>query len=71
MITFDDSGGTLTVVRDGETGFVTAPEPAALADAIDRARRGPRDAARIGENGRAHVETLGISWDRVVEELLR
>ena len=71
VVTFRDSGGTLSVVKDEVTGFVTEPSAVALADAIDRLAADRGRAARMGVDGRANVETLGISWDRVIEELLR
>ena len=35
VITCSDSGGPLEFVLDGETGFVTAPEPQAIAEALE------------------------------------
>lgn len=70
VVTCSDSGGTLRVVLDGETGFVVDPDPTSIADAIDRLA-GDRGTARtMGENGYEHVLTLGLSWDRVIEALL-
>ena len=70
VITCTDSGGPLEFVVDGKTGHVVAPEPHAVADAIDRLA-GDRAAARkMGEQGREHYFEMGISWQSAVEALL-
>lgn len=71
VITCDDSGGTLQVVVDEETGYVVAPDARALGDAINTLAGDIQKARGLGENGLALVRELGISWDRVIEELLR
>lgn len=70
VVTCSDSGGTLRVVFDNETGFVVDPNPLAIADAIDRLASNRGTASTMGENGYEHVLTLGLSWDRVIEALL-
>jgi phosphatidyl-myo-inositol dimannoside synthase len=63
-----DSGGVRSAVRDGETGFVVAPEDVpAITDALrtlltDDARR-----ERMGRAARAAVEHH-YNWDRVARE---
>lgn len=63
-----DSGGVRSAVRDGETGFVVAPEDVpAVTDALrtlltDDARR-----ERMGRAARAAVEQH-YNWDRVARE---
>ena len=69
VITCTDSGGTLDVVRDGETGLVTAAEPVALAAAMDRLYENRTEAQRLGEAGFDLIQSLEISWDRVVARL--
>jgi glycosyltransferase involved in cell wall biosynthesis len=68
VITATDSGGTLEFVEDGETGFVCAPEPSAIAAAVSRLALDRTLAARLGERGRARAKQ--ISWDGVVEHLI-
>lgn len=70
VVTCTDSGGPLEFVDDGETGLVTAPEPAALAAALDRLWEDRELARRMGEAGRARYCDMAIGWDRVVECLL-
>ncbi len=67
VLTTTDAGGVLEWVRDGESGFVTAPQPEALAAAIDRLADESL-ARRLGVDNPARV--ADIRWERVVETLL-
>ena len=68
MLTASDSGAVLEFVRDGVTGAVAPPEPAAVAAVLDRWYHAPDEARRLGLAGNALVQ--GISWDRVVAALV-
>jgi len=70
VITCTDSGGPTHFVRDGDTGHITAPEPEAVAHAINTLWANRSRARELGENGRCHYESLQISWDDVVSKLL-
>jgi glycosyltransferase involved in cell wall biosynthesis len=68
VITATDAGGPLEFVEDGACGFVRAPEPLALADAIDRLCALPEARLReMGEEGYRRVRD--ITWDAVVDRL--
>ena len=68
VVTTSDAGGPLEFVEHGASGYVAAPEPAALAEAIDRVFELPEPRLReLGEDGRRRVES--ISWDAVVDRL--
>jgi glycosyltransferase involved in cell wall biosynthesis len=68
VVTTSDAGGPLEFVTDGETGLVAAPEPDAVAAAIDRLWQLPEARLReMGEAGRSRV--IGISWDQVIDRL--
>lgn len=69
VVTCRDSGGAEEFVTDGETGFVTDPDPGVLADALDRLRD-PGTAERMGRAGQEAVRELDLTWSRVVERLL-
>jgi glycosyltransferase involved in cell wall biosynthesis len=71
IITTSDSGGVLEFVTDGTSGLVVAPNPAALAAAFDRLFENPNLASVLGEGAQQRVDELRISWDHVVECLLR
>ena len=68
VITCTDSGGPIEFVVDGTNGFVCAPEPEALAAAINRVARDRRLAAALGDAG--FVAASGVTWDGVIETLL-
>jgi glycosyltransferase involved in cell wall biosynthesis len=68
VITATDSGGPLEFVRDGETGLVTDPEPAALATAMARMMDSGTDAERMGQ--RAKQSIAGLTWEKTVERLM-
>jgi glycosyltransferase involved in cell wall biosynthesis len=71
VITCTDSGGPLEFVVDGQTGRVVAPEPAAVAEAIDALWADRARARRMGEAGFERYGTLDIRWEHVVEQLTR
>jgi glycosyltransferase involved in cell wall biosynthesis len=68
VITTSDAGGPLEFVQDGVNGFITEPEPAAIAAAIARLSSDSRLAARLGDAGYERART--ITWDRVVDCLI-
>ena len=70
VITCSDSGGPLEFVRDGDTGQVVAPEPTAVAAAIDALLGQPARAARLGRAGKARYAEIVPGWDNVVDKLL-
>jgi glycosyltransferase involved in cell wall biosynthesis len=70
VVTCTDSGGPLEFVRHGETGLTAEPSAAGLAAALDTLWAEPRRAKALGEAGRAHYASLGISWPSVVQRLL-
>ena len=68
VITCSDSGGPLELVRPGVNGWVTAPEPDALAKAIGEAMDGRDVAERLGAQGRVDIGRM--SWADVVKRLV-
>lgn len=70
VITHFDSGGPLEFVRDGENGYVVAPEAKAIAEVIDRLYRNKERAKTMGVAGNDLLNRLGINWDNVIERLL-
>lgn len=70
VITCEDSGGTLEFVQDGITGFVVPPHPADLASAFDAIAESPARSASMGSAAHDLYHAKGISWNKVVEELL-
>lgn len=70
VITTSDAGGTSELIVDGDNGLVVAPEPEAIAAAMDRLYADRALARRMGQAGPHAIERLGITWDRVLERLL-
>jgi glycosyltransferase involved in cell wall biosynthesis len=68
VVTTADAGGPLEFVTEGETGVVAAPDPDAIAAAIDRLWRQPE--SRLREMGEAGFERVrDITWDHVIDRL--
>lgn len=70
VITTTDAGGVLDIVRDGDTGLVTLPDPRAIADAMVQMTTQPASAARMGRAGRALLAALDLTWPKTLERLL-
>lgn len=69
VVTCTDSSGVLEFAVHGETGLIAEPEPAALADAMDRLWFDRAFARRLGAQGRERYRQLGIGWRQVIESL--
>jgi len=68
VLTTTDAGGPLEFVSDEENGLVVAPEPDAVAAAIDRLFAWPESRLRaLGEEG--HRRVRDITWDHVIDRL--
>ena len=68
VVTTTDSGGPNEFVVDGTNGFVCAPAPEALADAIAHLDADRRRAAAMGDAGYDRARL--ITWSGVVEKLV-
>ena len=69
VLTTTDSGGVLELVEHGRNGLIAEPEPAALAEAMDRLYADRALAARMGVENRARLRELNIDWRHVVRAL--
>ncbi len=70
VLTTRDSGGVLEFVEHGRNGFITEPEPRALAEAIDQFWTDRQATREMGRQARMRVAELKIDWSHVVERLL-
>jgi glycosyltransferase involved in cell wall biosynthesis len=68
VITCTDSGGPNEFVLDGVNGFVCAPDPEALAAAVNQLAGDTSRAAAMGDAG--HAVARRITWDGVIEKLV-
>lgn len=68
VLTCSDSGGPSELVRDGESGYVTAPNPEALANAMRQVMNDKNLAQRMGEAGYAMASQM--TWSDAINQLL-
>lgn len=68
IITTTDAGAVLEFVSDGYNGLVAEPDPAAIAEAMDRLRA-DSTAQRLGANNQARLAELAIDWSPVISAL--
>ncbi len=68
VLTCTDSGGPTELVRDGETGLVSAPTPAGLATALARVMDDRGLAERLGRGAAAQVAAM--TWPDAVKRLV-
>src|SRR5262245_15307246 len=61
VVTCHDSGGVLEFVTHEENGIVTAPEPAALAHALDRLWTDRAVATTLGRRGYERLRAMNLS----------
>ena len=67
VVTTDDAGGPNEFVTTGVNGWVTSPDPKALADAIARLDADRAKSARMGDEG--YDLARGITWSGVIDRL--
>jgi len=69
ILTASDSGGVLEFVEDGVNGYVTAPDPRAVAEAMDRLFLDRARTQSMGEAGARRLTEMKIDWSHVVTAL--
>jgi glycosyltransferase involved in cell wall biosynthesis len=70
VLTLEDSGGAAEFVVSEQTGLVVQPKAEAIAAAMSRIWRDRALAKRMGENARAHIDSIDLSWDKILASLL-
>lgn len=70
VITCTDSGGPLEFIEHGNTGWILAPNPQAIADTLNWIAQHPNQTTEMGKAAKAAWPKLGISWKNVVSQLL-
>jgi len=69
VLTCTDSGGIHILVKHGKTGFTAAPEPRAIAAALDAFYQDKAATARMGSASYDFIQSLHIDWDHVIAKL--
>jgi glycosyltransferase involved in cell wall biosynthesis len=62
-------GGPLEILKEGETGFLVAPDPAAIAPKVNYLLAHPEEASRLGRGGAAYVESR-YTWQKGAEDFI-
>lgn len=70
LVTTTDSGGLLELVKNGETGLVTAPTADALARAFAQVSGDHGLARKLGKGARALWDAKDITWEATIRRLL-
>jgi glycosyltransferase involved in cell wall biosynthesis len=68
VLTATDSGGPTELVKDGESGFIVAPDPQRLAEKIDLLAENKSLAEKMGQAGYKFISHL--TWQDTVKKLL-
>ena len=63
-------GGPLEILKDGETGFLVTPDPAAIASKVNYLLAQPSEAAQMGQRGLESVENR-YTWQKGAEDFIR
>jgi glycosyltransferase involved in cell wall biosynthesis len=71
VLTAKDSGGPLEFVLHEKTGFVFDPEPKEIARVLDRLWISKNEAKQMGKQGKTRYNDLNITWNNVLEALLK
>ena len=71
LITTEDSGGILGLVKHGITGWISAPEPEALAAVMNEAIADNQRITKYGLAARDLWGSMGVNWPQTVEKLLQ
>jgi glycosyltransferase involved in cell wall biosynthesis len=70
VVTLTDSGGTLQLIVNGETGCVVEPDAKTIAGAIDSLGSDPGRSAEMGRAARRRLDLLSVTWPLTIEKLL-
>ncbi len=63
-------GGPLEILKDGETGFLVAPDPAAIGSKVNYLLAHPSEAVRMGKRGAKAVENR-YTWQKGASDFIK
>jgi glycosyltransferase involved in cell wall biosynthesis len=69
VITCVDSGGPLSFVQSGVTGFVCAPDCREIAEKVNLLYANRKLAIDLGAQGRSRYKEMDINWENIVDKL--
>jgi len=70
IITCNDNDGCLALIKNLETGWVCAPKPTTLAEAISSACTNWGNAKNLGKSAQELWQTMGVSWQKTIKRLM-
>jgi glycosyltransferase involved in cell wall biosynthesis len=70
VLTTDDAGGVLGIIRHGHTGVVTKADPHSLAAALDKMANHRNRTRELGDSARSAWRKMNINWETTIERLL-
>ncbi|MEJ2793802.1 glycosyltransferase family 4 protein [Iodobacter sp. LRB] len=70
VISCTDSGGPLEFIEHEHTGWIIPPSPESIATVLNWISQYPNKAEAMGKAAKAAWPKFGISWDKVVSQLL-
>jgi glycosyltransferase involved in cell wall biosynthesis len=70
VVVTKDSGGAAELIEHGHDGVIVAPDPRAIAEALDQLYSNREDATRIGKSAREKLLAMKLSWENVVKRII-
>ena len=70
VVVGSDGGGATEFIEHNREGLVVAPDPQAIAQALDSLYTGREQARTMGERGKEKLTAMNLSWQTVVESLI-
>jgi glycosyltransferase involved in cell wall biosynthesis len=70
VVVASDGGGATEFIEHGREGLIVAPEPKALAEALDSLYDDRARARAMGERAQEKLKAMNLSWDNVVDTLI-
>jgi glycosyltransferase involved in cell wall biosynthesis len=71
VLTLEDAGGAAEFVQHEKNGLLVQADPRAMALAISRVWNDRGEAERLGAGARERIDKTDLSWEKVLENLLR
>jgi glycosyltransferase involved in cell wall biosynthesis len=71
VLTLEDAGGAAEFVQHDKNGLTVQADSRAMALAISRIWGDRGEAERLGAAARQRIEEIDLSWEKIVESLLR
>ncbi|HSQ25348.1 MAG TPA: glycosyltransferase family 4 protein, partial [Pyrinomonadaceae bacterium] len=70
VLVTNDSGGAAELIEHEREGLIVAPEPKAIAAALDQLYEDRDRARRMGEKGHEKLTAMKLSWENVVTKII-